>query len=86
MLAVDKNKSSKKKIIPIFKDFHADFLKRAEGDVHFKCNDGIKIKELISKVVSTGNRHSMPVNVVAYVPEKNGDTPVETFILTLSLK
>ena len=86
MLALDIIKNSKKKIIPIFKDFHADFLKRAEGDVHFKCNDGIKIKELISKVVSTGNRHSMPVNVVAYVPEKNGDNPVAKFILTLSLK
>ena len=77
---------SKRSIALIFKDFKADFLKRAEGDVHFKCNDGIKIKELISKVVSTGNRHSMPVNVVAYVPEKNGDNPVAKFILTLSLK
>ena len=86
MLALDVIKSSKKKIIPIFKDFHADFLKRAEGDVYFKCNDGIKIKELISKVISTGNRHSMPVNVTAYVPEKNGDNPVANFILTLSLK
>ena len=86
MLALDIIKNSKKKIIPIFKDFHADFLKRAEGDVHFKCNDGIKIKELISKVISTGNRHSMPINVTAYVPEKNGDNPVATFILTLSLK
>jgi len=86
MLALDIIKSSKKKIIPIFKDFHADFLKRAEGDVHFKCNDGIKIKELISKVISTGNRHSMPINVTAYVPEKNGDNPVANFILTLSLK
>jgi len=86
MLALDIIKSSKKKIIPIFKDFHADFLKRAEGDVHFKCNDGIKIKELIGKVTSTGNRHSMPINVTAYVPEKNGDNPVATFILTLSLK
>ena len=86
MLALDIIKNSKKKIIPIFKDFHADFLKRAEGDVHFKCNDGIKIKELISKVISTGNRHSMPINVTAYVPEKNGDNPVANFILTLSLK
>lgn len=86
MLALDVIKNSKNKIIPIFKDFHADFLKRAEGDVYFKCNDGIKIKELISKVVSTGNRHSISVNVIAYVPEKNGDDPVANFTLTLSLK
>ena len=72
-LAMEYIRASKSKISLIFKDFHADFLKRAEGDVHFKCNDGIKIKELISKVTSTGNRHSMPINVTAYVPEKNGD-------------
>ena len=36
MLALSVIKKSKKKIIPIFKDFNAEFLKRAEGDVHFE--------------------------------------------------
>ena len=85
-LAFYHSKKSKKKINLIFKDFHADFLKRAEGDVYFKCNDGLRIKELINKVISTGNRHSMPVNVIAYTPEKNGDDPIARFTLTLSLK
>src|SRR5258708_499135 len=29
------------KVSLIFKDFRAEFLKRAEGDVHFTCLDGV---------------------------------------------
>jgi len=75
-----------KKIKLIFKDFHADFLKRAEGDVHFICNDGDKIKSLIDEVVSKGKRCSTTVNVNAFVPSKFEDSPVAKFMLTLSLK
>ena len=35
----------KSRISLIFKDFHADFLKRAEGDVHFISNQGKTIKQ-----------------------------------------
>ena len=75
-----------KKIKLIFKDFHADFLKRAEGDVHFICNDGNKIKSLIEEVLSTGERCNTTVDVNAFVPSKFKDDPVAKFILTLSLK
>ena len=33
----------------IFKDYKADFLKRAEGDVHFVCNQGKEISNLSSE-------------------------------------
>ena len=75
-----------KKIKLIFKDFHADFLKRAEGDVHFICNDGDKIKALINQVVSKQERCSTTVNVNAFVPSKFKDEPIAKFTLTLSLK
>ena len=75
-----------KKIKLIFKDFHADFFKRSEGDVHFVCNDGIKIKELVEQVSQSGNRGNMPVKITAYVPSKFNDDPVAQFTLTLSLK
>ena len=75
-----------KKIKLIFKDFHADFLKRAEGDVHFICNDGNKIKSLIEEVLSTGERCNTTVNVNAFVPSKFKDDPIAKFMLTLSLK
>ena len=48
-LAMDPIQESGRKIALIFKDFKADFLKRPEGDVHFMCNDGAAIKELVDK-------------------------------------
>ena len=86
ILALSVIKKSKKKIIPIFKDFHAEFLKRAEGDVHFQCTEGEKIKSLVQKVIDTGNRCNEIINVIAYVPSKLENQPVAKFKLTLSLK
>ena len=86
LLALEHIRKSKRKINLLFKDFHADFLKRAEGDVHFKCNEGEKIKSLVEQVISTGNRCNTPINVTAYVPSKLGEQPVAKFILALSLK
>ena len=86
LLALEHIRKSKRKINLLFKDFHADFLKRAEGDVHFKCDEGEKIKSLVEQVISTANRCNTPINVTAYVPNKLGEQPVAKFILTLSLK
>ena len=69
----------------IFKDFHADFLKRAEGDVHFICDEGDKLKELVDIAYKTGERQSLPIHIKAFVPSISMDS-VATFILTLSLK
>lgn len=70
----------------IFKDFHADFLKRAEGDTLFTCEDGEAIQELVGKAIETGERQNMTVHVTATVPSKLGHEPVAQFKLTLSLK
>ena len=86
MIAMDIIKKSNYKINLLFKDFHADFLKRAEGDVHFVCNDGNKIKSLIQEVISKGERCNTTVNVNAFVPSKFKDDPIAKFMLTLSLK
>ena len=75
-----------KKIKLIFKDFHADFFKRAEGDVHFVCDEGSQIKNLVEQVSQSGERGNMPVKVIAYVPSKFNNDPVAQFTLTLSLK
>ena len=85
-LALHHMQKSSKKVKLIFKDFHADFLKRAEGDVFFECNDGEKIKKLINKVVNTKKRCNEEVSVIAYVPDKFQREPVAEFKLTLSLK
>ncbi len=70
----------------IFKDFHADYLKRAEADVFFTCTDGPQLKELTARAKETGERQNTMVNVTATVPSKLGDEPVATFVLTLSIK
>ena len=84
-LAMGYIRDSKSKISLIFKDFQADFLKRAEGDVHFICNEGNEIRALIQRSEETGERENMPVNITAMVPSISQD-PVAEFILTLSIK
>ncbi|MGA9520850.1 MAG: DUF4442 domain-containing protein [Myxococcaceae bacterium] len=75
-----------KKVQLIFKDFHAEFLKRADGDVHFVCNDGRLINDTVAKADATGERYTIPVEIVATVPTKYGSEPVARFTLGLSLK
>lgn len=74
------------KIGILFKDFKADFLKRAEDDVLFICEEGPRILEAILKAKETQERQNIPVRVYATVPAKTGEEPVAEFILTLSLK
>jgi len=86
LLALNIINKSKIKIIPIFKDLNANFLKRAEGDVHFVCNEGEKINKMIDTVIKDKIRVNEKINVVAYVPDKLGENPVAEFSLTLSIK
>ena len=86
MIAMDIIKKSNRKINLLFKDFNADFLKRAEGDVHFICKDGKKITEMIEKVIESQKRVNQSIEVLAYVPEKFKSEQVAKFSLTLSLK
>jgi acyl-coenzyme A thioesterase PaaI-like protein len=79
-------KTKKKKINLIFKDFKAEFLKRAEGDVHFTCEEGQAVRQLVEKVALTGERDQIQVNITATVPSKLGNEPVARFVLTLSMK
>lgn len=69
----------------IFKDFKAEFLKRPEGDVHFSCEQGDAIAELVRKAKSSGERENLVVRVTATVPSLSPDAVAE-FDLTLSLK
>ncbi len=69
----------------IFKDFEAQFLKRAEGDVDFRCDQGKEIAELVAQAATSGERVERQVEVVATVPTIS-EEPVARFKLTLSLK
>jgi acyl-coenzyme A thioesterase PaaI-like protein len=70
----------------IFKDVHAEFLKRPEADVHFSCVEGLAIRQLLEKAIASGERENLPVHVVATVPTLFGAEPVARYTLTLSVK
>lgn len=79
-------KKTGKNIILIFKEFNGKYLKRAEGDVHFICEEGQKISKVIHQTLERGERMNVPITVKAIVPDKFGSEPVAEFIITLSLK
>tara|TARA_B100001029_G_scaffold23210_1_gene15870 strand:- start:1408 stop:1719 length:312 start_codon:yes stop_codon:yes gene_type:complete len=86
LTAMLKIRESKKNVILIFKDMTSNFLKRAEGDVHFICKIREKIAEAVDETIESGERINLLVPVVAIVPDKFGDEPVAEFTITLSLK
>jgi acyl-coenzyme A thioesterase PaaI-like protein len=72
-------------IAMVFKDFQAEFLKRAEGDVHFTCEQGKEIAELVAQAAASNERVERQLDVIATVPSSS-DEPVARFKLTISLK
>jgi acyl-coenzyme A thioesterase PaaI-like protein len=75
-----------KRVNLIFKDFRAEYLKRADGDVLFRCEQGEAIYAAVARADHTGERITLPVEVTATVPDRYGDEPVARFTLGLSLK
>lgn len=84
-LAMDPIQESKRKIILLFKDMNVKFLKRAEADVYFTCNDGIAVRELVQEAIKTGSRQNYTLKIIAQTPSISDDIIAE-FDLTLSLK
>lgn len=77
--------NSGKDVSLVFKDFRANFVKRATGDTHFICNEISKVRALVQKTIETGERENCTVKVEAVVPSESNE-PVAFFELTLSLK
>jgi acyl-coenzyme A thioesterase PaaI-like protein len=86
LIAMEAIKSSGKKINLLFKDFQAQFLKRAEADVHFACVDGDEIQKQVKETLRSKKRVNRTVTVTAMTPKVSGTDPVAIFQLTLSLK
>ena len=83
MLSIRK---SKRKIVLIFKDLNATFLKRAEGDTFFTCNSVKEIESAVREVIASNDRVNINVPVAATVPDKFGEEAVAEFTITLSMK
>ncbi|MDH4286428.1 MAG: DUF4442 domain-containing protein [Gallionella sp.] len=73
------------RISMVFKDFQAEFLKRAEGDVDFICDQGKEIADLVAFAAASDERVERQIDVIAIVPSLS-EEPVARFKLTLSLK
>lgn len=85
LLAMQLIRQSKKNVSLVFKDFKAHFLKRAEGDVVFLCQDGPAIRSLVERTLSSSERQEAVVKVTATVPSISQELIAE-FELTLSLR
>ena len=77
---------SGRKVNFIFKDFKADFLKLALADVHFICEEGKKVADVVKETIRTKKRANTTVLLWATTPKKTGDEPVAKFALTISVK
>lgn len=86
LIAMHLRRNFKEKYSFVFKDIQADFLKRAEGDVLFTCEEGAAIAQAIRTAVQTGERQQVLVNIIATVPDQDRFAPVAKFKLSLSVK
>lgn len=85
-IAFDYLAKTKKNVSIVFQDMKAEFLKRADGDVYFTCVDGQKVVNAFNETIADGERKSIPIEVIATVPDKHGSEPVARFSMTLSMR
>ena len=85
LLTLSNIRKRKQKVVLIFKDFHANFFKRAEQDVLFICRDGAAIDHAVKQAVDKGERIKLPIKS-AMLSQDTEDDPVANFRLTLSMK
>lgn len=86
MLAVKKIQESGERIDFLFKDYKANFLKRAEGDVHFICEEAHVVVEQIEAAKNSEERINRTMKAYAIVPKVSETERVAEFELTLSVK
>lgn len=86
MLAVKLIQESGHKIDFLFKDYKAEFSRRAEGDVHFICDEAQAVVEQIEEASKSNERINRTMTAYAIVPSISATEKVATFELTLSVK
>ncbi|QUM75165.1 DUF4442 domain-containing protein [Moritella sp. 24] len=86
LAAMHKTQMKGVKVAFALKSMQVDFIKRAEGDTYFTCEQGLDIAQYVKEAVITGERLNRPIKIIATCPESSGDEPVAAFTLMLSLK
>ena len=69
----------------VFKDFQADFIKRALATTHFQCDSGELIQQMIDETTESKERVNRSIPIIATTPSLSDDI-VAKFSLTLSCK
>lgn len=85
LMAIKETRESSKNISFIFKDFKAEFLKRADAGTYFTCPEAAGVKALVKKAEAGSERVEQKFTGFAYTDKKTKD-PVLKYELTLSLK
>jgi len=70
----------------VFKDFKADFIKRPEGDVFFISTEGTHIQAMADHSVSSGERVTEGIKIIAVTGYPDHAETVAEFMLGLSIK
>jgi len=70
LLTLSSIRKRKRKVVLIFKDFHANFFLRAEQDIIFICRDGAAIDHAVQQAVDKGERINLPINTTAMLPPR----------------
>lgn len=86
LVAMRRIQETGNKVGLIFKDFTAQFLKRPEGDVHFRSVDGAKMKALVDRAMTSGERVQDTVEILATCPSRLKEEVIARMTLTISLK
>ncbi len=69
-----------------FKSFQAQFLKRAEDDVYFICEQGERVKTMIEESLASQKRINQSIHVQGFVNYPENPELVAEFTLELSIK
>lgn len=85
LMAIKGTQESKHKVTFIFKDFTAQFLKRADKGVYFTCEEAGEAMALVKEAEGSSERVEKTLNGYAYTDQKTKE-PILTYALTLSLK
>ncbi len=85
LMAIQETAKSDKKVSFIFKDFNAQFLKRADAGTYFCCSEASAVKELVKKAETSVERVEQKFSGYAYTNTSSKE-PIFTYELTLSLK
>ena len=85
LMAIKETRRSPEKVSFIFKDFKAQFLKRASRGTYFTCLEAKEVKALVKKAEKSKDRVEQRFKGFAYT-DKTIKEAVMNYELTLSLK